>query len=82
MMLIETLLDKFPSQDNKLVARLQAQSNQIKTANDFFRIYAENISNGSDIDVYSSSSWGICQQMLGKLNESESDYIDCRSGSW
>jgi len=81
-MLIENLLAKFPSQDNELVACLQSQSDQIKTANDFFQIYAENISNGSDIDVYSSSSWGICQQMLGKLNDSDSDYIDCRSGSW
>ena len=81
-MLIENLLAKFPSQDNELVACLQSQSDQIKTANDFFQIYAENISNGSVINVYSSSSWGICQQMLGKLNDSDSDYIDCRSGSW
>ena len=81
-MLIENLLIKFPSQDNELVAHLQSQSNHIKTPDNFFQIYANYISNDSDINVYSSSSWGICQQMLGKLNESESDYIGCRSGSW
>ena len=82
MILIENLLAKFPSQDNELVVHLQAQSDQIKTANDFFQIYADYISNGLVMDVYSSSSWGICQQMLGNLNEADIAYIECRSGSW
>jgi hypothetical protein len=61
---------------------LQTKSTDIKTANDFFQTYADYISNNEPINVYSSTSWGICQQMMGKLNSVDLLYIQYRGGSW
>jgi hypothetical protein len=81
-MLVESLLVEYPLNDDALKAYLISNTIHIVTANDFFQSYADYISNGKPIDVRSSTSWGICQQMLGKLDDASLAYIKYRQGTW
>jgi len=78
--MLSNLLVTFPTKDTALIAYLREHDNELNKASDFFRIYSEYLSTD---DVYTSSSWGICQEMLGNITDPYTlSYIQCRSGSW
>jgi hypothetical protein len=57
--------------------------NQIKTWRDFAMILSEISANGdSDMNVYKSSTWAVCQEFLGNLKEKDLKYAQGRGGIW
>jgi hypothetical protein len=83
MDLIQYLHDSF-GLNVEFAKWVTSQNPTINTWKDFVNEYSKCLElDDPDMNVAKSSSWGICQEMLGKLkNKNDIYYIQSRGGIW
>jgi hypothetical protein len=76
----------YPSDDSESRFSILEQRDSekpIETYLDFAQVVKEMSEDGEqDMNIYKSSTWAVCQEFLGKLNEEELLYSNNRGGIW
>ena len=81
--LVQFIKRCFPTDDQSRIEYLEKHENKIKTWRDFTITLSELLADGDlDMTVYRSSTWAVCQEVLGNLGGHDLDYAQGRGGVW
>ena len=80
--LLTKLFEHYPLNDNNELITY-CSNKKVESAKDFFQVYADYLAqNETNMSVYMSSSWAICQEKLDNLSYDDLEYTKSRSGIW
>ena len=82
--LLGGLVRKYPSDSLVDFIKFCIRRNvSIADSTDFYEYYAKYLETSDrNINALRSTTWGICQEKLGRLSDDYIDYIGTRAGIW